>query len=250
MFLSDVTSGLVIGLPVMITLGPISLLLLNQGIDRGVREAIPGALGVATADMTFSGLAAATGAALVAVLNPIAPALRVVGVMVLIWMAWTMARDSRREVAELKRTPVGEVDRGPYFPDPDQTLDPRRSTVKGSEELASVATATEAAVDTATTVQGPLAHLTGTRLAAVFYGLTLMNPMTIVLMSAVVIAGGRGIGTVGWAVGMTLSSLTAHGGYVLAGALLRRTCSQLTLARMGSVSAIVLVGLSVHLGLT
>lgn len=98
--------------------------------------------------------------------------------------------------------------------------------------------------------QGPFAHLVGPRLAAAFFGLTLMNPMTIVLMSAVVIAGGRGIGTVGWAIGMTLASLTAHGGYVLVGSVLRRTCGEMTLARMGMVSSVVLVALSAHLAIT
>ncbi|MGB3410004.1 MAG: LysE family transporter [Microthrixaceae bacterium] len=257
MFISDVSSGLVIGLPIMVTLGPISILLLNQGMDRGVRTALPGALGVASADMTYSSLAAVAGTALVAALTPIAPVLRAVGIAVLIWMAWRMASDSRSEVAALRNGgPDQEMldalePERPWrteVPPAQNSIDPECPQSRGTATALRAGASTVS--NTAGSGQGLFAHLGGARLAAAFYGLTLMNPMTIVLMSAVVIAGGPGVGTVGWAAGMTLSSLIAHGGYVLTGSVLRRTCSEMTLARMGTVSAVVLVVLSVHLAFT
>ncbi|MGB6059633.1 MAG: LysE family transporter [Microthrixaceae bacterium] len=295
MFISDVSSGLVIGLPIMVTLGPISILLLNQGMDRGARTALPGAVGVASADMTYSSLAALAGTALVAALAPVAPLLRAVGIAVLIWMAWRMARESRSEVAALRsakstrslRSPGVSTDLEPTdaaspraalqtaapsaavtpLPaefgvaavEPEQvwlteTSASQTATVARRPRARGAATALRAGSSTVTKPaapgQGLFAHLGGARLAVAFYGLTLMNPMTIVLMSAVVIAGGPGVGTVGWAAGMTLSSLIAHGGYVLTGSVLRRTCSEMTLARMGTVSAVILVFLSVHLAFT
>lgn len=283
MFISDVSSGLVIGLPIMATLGPISILLLNQGMDRGARTALPGAVGVASADMTYSSLAALAGTALVAALAPVAPLLRAVGIAVLIWMAWRMARESRSEVAALKSAnpDLEPPDAAPptaaprtTAPSPSATLlsgslgaaavEPEQVWLTESSPLQTATVARRSRPREAVTAlragsstvgdpapgQGLFAHLGGARLAVAFYGLTLMNPMTIVLMSAVVIAGGPGVGTVGWAAGMTLSSLIAHGGYVLTGSVLRRTCSEMTLARMGTVSAVILVILSVHLALT
>lgn len=250
MFISDISSGLMIGLPIMITLGPISILLLNQGMDRGARTALPGALGVASADMTYSSLAALAGTALVAALTPIAPALRAVGIAVLIWMAWTMARDSRREVAALRRSSSAQDPSGQDPSAPGSFGIGAGGSAAPGMATALCGTPAEVEQTSVAAARGPLAHLGGARLAGAFYGLTLMNPMTIVLMSAVVIAGGPGVGTAGWAAGMTLSSLIAHGGYVLTGSFLRRTCSEMTLARMGTVSATVLVVLSVHLALT
>jgi hypothetical protein len=55
----------------------------------------------------------------------------------------------------------------------------------------------------------------GPRLAAAFYGLTIINPLTLVLFVSLVVAGGPAVGTIGWALGMALASLTAHGGFVV-----------------------------------
>ena len=54
MSLANVLLGLTIGLPMMIAVGPISVLLLDQGLERGIRTAAPAAFGVAAADLTFS----------------------------------------------------------------------------------------------------------------------------------------------------------------------------------------------------
>ncbi|HTO01588.1 MAG TPA: LysE family transporter [Microthrixaceae bacterium] len=256
MFFSNVLSGLVIGLPIMITLGPISLLLLNQGMDRGAKTAIPAAFGVATADFTYSSLAALAGTALVTALTPISTGLRAIGIAVVVWLAWRLAMDSRRQVADIRssarNSAPSEIERTAQ-PSPSRSADivgDDESDSAGDGTTALRTAAPEVQQLVAITEQGPFAHLGGARLAGAFYGVTLMNPMTIVLMSAVVIAGGSGVGTAGWAIGMTMASLIAHGGFVLAGAVLRRTCSELTLARTGMVSAGVLVLLAGHLAIS
>ncbi|MEI2655036.1 MAG: hypothetical protein V9G12_23325 [Microthrixaceae bacterium] len=56
--------GLASGIPLMIAVGPIAVLLVELGIERGVARAWPAAIGVASADLTFATLAAFSGAAL------------------------------------------------------------------------------------------------------------------------------------------------------------------------------------------
>jgi len=91
--------------------------------------------------------------------------------------------------------------------------------------------------------------LQGLRLASAFYGLTLVNPLTVVLFAAVVVAGGSGAGTPGWVVGMALASLVVHGGWVLVGAALGATIGPLATARLRLAAAVLMAGLALHLAL-
>lgn len=189
------------------TLGPISILLINQGMNVGSRSGIPAALGVASADFTFSTLAAFAGSALVAALSPLTGVLRILGATVIVALAVKVALGSRSQMAALKRGDEVEV------------FKPRRT----------------------------FGDLRGRRLAGTFYGITMINPMTIILLSAVVVAGGKGFGSPGWVVGMTLASLLAHGGYVMFGSLLRKAFNPTGLARVGMCSAVLMVLTAAHL---
>jgi threonine/homoserine/homoserine lactone efflux protein len=211
MTLTNVLLGLAIGLPVMIAVGPISLLLLDQGLERGPLVAAPAALGVAAADLTFATGAALAGASVTALLAPMTGWLTVAALALLAWLAVNLARSA---VADL---------RGP------------------SRVAASVGTAAAS--------PSPLGQLRGPRLAGAFYGLTMVNPLTIVLFASIVIAGGPGVGTAGWAVGMALASLVAHAAFVVVGGVLGARLGPSATARLRLGAAVLMGALAVHLGL-
>lgn len=192
----------------MLTLGPVSILLINQGMHSGSRSGLPAAVGVATADLTFSTIAAVAGSALVAGLAPVSGALRVIGAGVIIGLAVKIGLSARAQITAIKSGDAS-VD----------VFKPRRS----------------------------FGDLTGARLAGTFYGVTIINPVSIILLSAVVVAGGKGMATPGWVLGMTLASLIAHSGYVLFGSFLRRAFNPAGLARFGMVSAVLMVATAAHL---
>lgn len=194
MTFTNVLIGFGIGFPVMVALGPISVLLLDQGLDRGTRAAAPAALGVAGADLSLSLLAATAGATAAAALAPATPWLTVAAVAVLLWLAVGLARAG---MADLR-------------------------TVRLATTLATSSERGAVALD----LGGPpprtptLHSFDGSRLAAAFYGLTIINPLTLVLFVSLVVAGGPAVGTIGWALGMALASLVAHGGFVVLGGAL------------------------------
>nr|AGC72676.1 lysine exporter protein (LYSE/YGGA) [uncultured bacterium A1Q1_fos_2286] len=216
MTFANVLLGLVIGLPMMIAFGPISVLLFDQGLERGVRSAAPAAIGVASADLTFSVFAAIAGATIATVLAPVEHLMVLAAVGVLAWIAFAMGRSAITEMRLLGDT----------------------ATRSGSGEDRSANRQPAAAA--------PFVGLSGSRLAGAFYGLTMVNPVTIVLFASVVVAGTAGVGTPGWAVGMFLASLIAHGGFVVLGGVLGATLSTVATARLRLAAALFMVGLAVH----
>lgn len=211
MTLTNVLLGLAIGLPVMIAVGPISLLLLDQGLERGPLVAAPAALGVAAADLTFATGAALAGASITALLAPMTGWLTVAALALLAWLAVNLARSAVADLRGPSRVtaPVGAVAASP----------------------------------------SPLGQLRGPRLAGAFYGLTMVNPLTIVLFASIVIAGGPGVGTAGWAIGMALASLVAHAAFVVVGGVLGARLGPSATARLRLGAAVLMGALAVHLGL-
>lgn len=213
---ANVVIGLVMGLPMMIVVGPISVLLLDQGLERGVRGAAPAAVGVAGADLTLATLAALGGSSLTGSLGPFTPVLTLIAVVVLLVIAAGMGRSALvelRSASERSRIGADRADREPELhrlP----ALAPVGATARGG------AASGAPSPSEGRTTGSAFARLVGPRLAAAFYGVTLVNPLTLVLFASVVVAGGRGVGTIGWALGMALSSLLAHGGFVVVGGAL------------------------------
>jgi arginine exporter protein ArgO len=229
MTLGNLLLGFVIGFPMMIAVGPISVLLLDQGLQRGVRRAAPAAFGVATADLTLSSVAVIGGARLSSVLAPVAPLLTVLAVGTLVVLAVGLARAAMTELREVRRSRVDA---------------PVMSTVGAPLDRCDVAPEPETtAVDEA--ARG-FAHLGGGGLAAAFYGITLVHPLALVLLVSLVVAGGPGVGTAGWAIGMALASLVAHGGFVVLGGLLGTRLSPVANARLRLGAAAFMAGLAVH----
>jgi len=253
MFIRDLLGGLAIGLPIMIAVGPIAILLLDQGLERGVRPALPAALGVASADLTFSVIAAIGGASIAVLLAPYTGWLSLGAVALLAFLAIRLGRASIAELRALRAVPAASAPSGAGSPTatPDTTTafatvgaSSGGSTGIGSSDTLATADALDAVEDAVRSV--PFAQFDGFRLGAAFFGLTLVNPLTVVLFAAVVVAGGAGTGTPGWATGMALSSLLVHGGWVLVGALLGATLDDTAVARLRLLAAVFMAGLALH----
>lgn len=101
--------GFASGVPLMIAVGPIALLLVQLGMDRGARGAWPGAVGVAGADLTFALVAAVSGAAVQAALRPYAQPMRWAAGGVLLVMAAVMLRRAVRELVAVRSGVLHEV---------------------------------------------------------------------------------------------------------------------------------------------
>ena len=99
MRVSDLLTGIATGVPVMIVVGPIALLLVEQGLGRGFRGGAPAAVGVASADLAFSTVAALAGAAAASLLTPVEPVLRLTAVAVLGVLALHLWRSARGDLA-------------------------------------------------------------------------------------------------------------------------------------------------------
>jgi threonine/homoserine/homoserine lactone efflux protein len=224
MSISNLLLGLTIGLPMMIAVGPISVLLLDQGLERGVRTAAPAALGVAAADLTFSVVASVAGATVTAVLAPAQAWLTLTAVGVLVWLAFDLGRAATAELRSLR---------------PVQDLVPAGAGAVPIDDLGFRS-------DPDPAHASPFGHLQGAKLAGTFYGLTMVNPLTIVLFASVVIAGGAGTGSAGWALGMALASLLAHGSFVVLGGVLGTTLNPVAAARLRLGAAVFMGALAVH----
>ena len=233
MFFSQLLGGLLVGLPLMAAVGPIAILLLDQGLERGTRAAMPAALGVASADLAFSAIAAVAGASAAAVLGPVTGWLSLGAVALLGVLAVRLFRTSIAELRVRRAVPAA-------------------SAPLVSPELAPVGAASGHGVaphDDATTVEEGAAFggLHGVRLAAAFYGLTVVNPLTVVMFAAVVVAGGTGAGTPGWILGMALASLLVHGGWVLVGAALGTAIGPRATAWVRLGASVLMAALALHL---
>ncbi|MDQ2677546.1 MAG: LysE family transporter [Actinomycetota bacterium] len=240
MTFANILLGLTIGFPMMIAVGPISVLLLDQGLERGVRAAAPAVIGVASADLTLSLIASIGGAKLSQVLAPVTSWLTVGAVAVLAWLAYDLGRaalvdlrSARLATTELELVAVGGgVTLGDSIGEPagDQSADHPGGSSAARDEAAS----------------STFGHLSGTRLAAMFYGFTIVNPLTLVLFASLVVAGGAGIGTLGWAIGMALASLLAHGSFMVAGGVLGSRLSPTANGALRLVAAVFMAALAIH----
>jgi threonine/homoserine/homoserine lactone efflux protein len=257
MFVSNLVSGLLIGFPIMLAVGPIAILLVDQGLERGTRSALPAALGVASADLSFSAIAAVGGTSIAVFLTPITPVLSMAAVALLLFLAVRLFRTATAELRVLRAVPAASAPGGasgepcfagvgdisaftaeyPAIDRSDRTGDLVQPSAPGSASL----------LDTEPgTADIPFGHLRGTRLGGAFFGLTVVNPLTVVLFAAVVVAGGAGAGTPGWAIGMGLSSLVVHGGWVLLGGALGSTLGEVATARMRLGASVLMAALALH----
>ncbi len=200
--MSNVLAGFLTGFPVMAVVGPIALLLIEAGLERGVRGAYPAALGVTAADSTFAAVAALVGVAAVEALEPWQPVLSVAAVAVLVALGFRLALGALRDL----RRRSGLVDA--RVPAPVA----RTGALGGDDHRARAATPTAEA-----RLPGMRATRSRVAVAGGFFGLTALNPVTIAVFAAIVLSGSGGVGTVGWVLGMAGASLVVNLGFVLVG---------------------------------
>lgn len=211
----DIGTGMVTGLPMMAVAGPVSLLLVDVGMRRGVRSGSPAAFGVAFGDVMAALLVTVFGTAMSAVLHPVSPWFRLVSAVLLVGFAGHVVLQIRSE-----RRPQTVRDGG----------DPSA----GTPALVSVP-----GLDIS---DAPVSRLFGG-----FLGLTMANPLTVIVYVGIVVGGGAGAGTFGWAVGMGVASLLAHGGYLGLGHAAGSALSPRALGGLRLFAVALLVGFAAHL---
>jgi threonine/homoserine/homoserine lactone efflux protein len=238
MTLTNLLIGLTIGLPVMLAVGPIAVLLLDQGLERGIRIGAPAVAGVAAADLTLSIVSATAGATVSSVLAPWTTWLTAAAIVVLMWLAWDLGRSAWAELGDARRLGVPGA---------------RTEVVVPVELIGAGAPGARAApgdgpvaLEPGSRRESGLLDLSGMRLVGAFYGLTLVNPLTVVLFASLVVAGGAGVGTAGWAIGMALASLLAHGSFLVVGGLLGKGLGPVATARLRLGAALFMAALALH----
>jgi threonine/homoserine/homoserine lactone efflux protein len=226
MSVSNVLTGFLTGFPVMAVVGPIALLLIEAGLERGVRGAYPAALGVTAADSTFALGAALVGVAAVEVLEPLRAWLALAAVVVLVVLAVRLVVGAMGQLRALGPAPEVPV------------------AVGGS---AVVSGAVEGGHPGGAAVAGPVTS----RLAVAggFFGLTAVNPVTIAVFAAIVLSGSRGVGTAGWVLGMAAASLVVNLGFVLVGHGLGAVLEPAAVAWVRLGAAALIVAMALHLAL-
>jgi len=196
----------------MISVGPIAVLLVEVGVERGLRLAIPAALGVAAADLTFGTIAAFSGKRLQEALHPYAVTMQWVAAGLLFVLAAIMFR---RAVVEIRRYSLHT--RGLLSPTAVPPAAPRGLPA------------------------------TPVALAATMCGLTIMNPLTIVAFTSLVVATGARASAVGWPVGIAAASLFVHLSLVGIGSAISRALPPLGPSWMRLCGSLAIVGLAANL---
>ena len=104
--------GMVAGLALALPVGPVALLLLQEGLARGFRVAAGGALGIATVDAAYATVAMLAGGGVGRVLDGHVPLVRVVGAVTLTVMAADGVRRTLTARDGQDGTPVVEARAG------------------------------------------------------------------------------------------------------------------------------------------
>lgn len=227
----DVGTGVATGLPMMAVAGPVSLLLVDVGMRRGVRTGSSAAFGVAFGDVMAALLVTLFGTAMSAFLHPVSPWFRRASAILLIGFAVHVARQlvSERRAASSDTPSSQRVSRG-------------------ASGFGVAATGDPGGAPALVTVPGlDIAEAPRSRLFGGFLGLTMANPLTVIVYVGIVVGGGAGAGTFGWALGMGAASLLAHGGYLGLGHAAGSTLSPRALSGLRVFAVVLLVGFAVHL---
>lgn len=199
--------GVVSGIPLMIAVGPIAVLLVELGIERGWRRSWPAALGVGAADLTFATVAALCGATLQRALHPYTSAMKWGAALILLSLAAVMFV---RAGAEIRRYRTGIVD---PMSSPGAPAPPGRPW----------------------------------RLAGRMMCLTLLNPLTIVAFTSLVVATGERASNLGWPLGIATASLLVHVGLVMLGSSVRLALPPLGPSWFRVAGSLLIVGLATNL---
>ena len=216
-FLHDIVVGIVTGVPMLIVIGPIALLLVDQGVRHGIRGGSPAPLGVALGDVALAVVVAVAGTALASVLTPVAGWFRLVAALLLAGLAVHAVHLARA------------------------SGDRPGASGAGGGRLA-VAGGGEAVVVEAVDVE-----VRPARLVSAFAALTIVNPLTLLVYVGLVVSGSAGVGTVGWVLGMGVASLVIHGGWVGVGHVVGTAMPDGAMRVVRYAAAGLLAGFAMHL---
>lgn len=250
---SNILLGITIGVPLMLIAGPVSMMLLDRGLSHGARGVAPAVAGVAGADLVLALVASLGAGAVTSVLIPIEGALTTVAVLILAVIAVWMWRGASRQLttlsasgAKVRRSERGTAQlvgvSGGGSVDVAHGASPEHDL--GAPDLnAPVVVAAGSAASAVT-------PLRGSKLAGTFFAVTVVNPLSLVLLASIVVAGGPGVGTLGWAVGMAIGSAIAHGAYGFAGAAIGGRLDETGVARirLGGAVVVAAMAIALHLG--
>lgn len=96
-FLTDFSKGLVIGVSIAAPVGPIGILCIRTTLAAGMTAGFVTGLGAATADAIYAALGAFGITAVTLILQSTGPYLRIAGIAVLLWIAWSTWRQTPRD---------------------------------------------------------------------------------------------------------------------------------------------------------
>lgn len=255
MTLSNIFLGFTIGIPLMLIAGPVSMMLLDRGLTQGVRGVAPAVVGVAGADLFVTVVASLGAGAVMTVMVPFEGVLTTFAVLVLAAIAAWMWRGASRELVALRLDgpAVRRSERGAvqlvgtsHVHDPVPGPTGASPTGTGPADIGSAGVGGPTEIG-GTADGGLVSSLEGARLAGAFFAITAVNPLSLALLISIIVAGGPGVGTVGWALGMALSAAAAHAAYGFAGAAIGSRLDPVGVAKMRLGGAVLVAAMAVAL---
>ncbi len=196
--------GVLAGYGIAIPVGAISILIINQALERGFTSGFMAGAGAATVDVLYAAVAVFAGAALISILSPYSVALQVTGAAVLIGLgSYGLVKVWRSK----NRSPGGE-------------------NIIGDRGYAAVYTR--------------------------FFGLTLINPLTIVYFTALIIgishpSAWSGSDKLAFIIGAGLASLSWQSTLAATGAAARRYLSPRLRDTISVLGHLLVIGLGLRI---
>ena len=207
-------NGLLVGftssLPLLLIVGPVSLMVLDTGLSSGVRGGWPAPLGVASVDLAYASAVAAAGLGLQRLLTEHEQALGWGGGLALLVLAVYLLVHARSQ-----RVVTDDVD----------PTDPALAAI--------------AAGRLGATRPAPAG------LAARFAALCAINPLTLVAFATLALSAGNALGP-GWVLGIVSASVLVHGGFLVLGDALGRVLTPQLIHRGRMLGCLGVAALGAH----
>jgi threonine/homoserine/homoserine lactone efflux protein len=102
---NDFLKGLVIGVSIAAPVGPIGVLCIRTTLTQGVTAGFVTGLGAAAADAIYAALGAFGIGAVTLLINSAGQPLRIIGIIVLLWIAWSTWRQKTSNETSLQAAP-------------------------------------------------------------------------------------------------------------------------------------------------
>ncbi len=234
-------NGLLVGftssLPLLLIVGPVSLMVLDTGLSSGVRGGWPAPLGVASVDLAYASATAAAGLGLQRLLTEHEQALGWGGGLALLVLAAYLLVHARSQ-----RSAPGDVE-------PSDLTDPAPAPM-----AMSVAVATATATGSSGPISADATPSDGRAaaprpapagLAARFAALCAINPLTLVAFATLAVSAGGALGP-GWVLGIVSASVLVHGGFLVLGDALGRVLTPQLIHRGRMLGCLGVAALGAH----